>query len=70
MTRKQLRYGHFYGPGTYYANDAPTAADVRQGHYPIVDQWPGTCSFVQIEDTAMAWLQADCPWFIGYLYHR
>ena len=58
MTGVVLRYGHFYGPGTYYANDGAIAAAVRQGHYPIVDQGPGTCSFVQIEDAATATVQA------------
>jgi nucleoside-diphosphate-sugar epimerase len=56
MTGVVLRYGHFYGPGTYYANDGAIA--VRQGQYPIVDQGTGTCSFVHIEDAATATVQA------------
>ncbi|EDX82739.1 NAD dependent epimerase/dehydratase family [Synechococcus sp. PCC 7335] len=58
MTGVVLRYGHFYGPGTYYANDGVITTAVRQGLYPIVDQEAGTCSFVQIEDAATATVQA------------
>jgi len=58
MTGVVLRYGHFYGPGTYYANDGAIAIAVRQGQYPIVDQGTGTCSFVHLEDAATATVQA------------
>jgi hypothetical protein len=33
-----LRYGWFYGPGTYYANDGPMAADVRRRRFPVVGE--------------------------------
>src|SRR5918994_1811554 len=31
-----LRYGWFYGPGTYFATGGSTAEDVRRRRYPIV----------------------------------
>ncbi len=58
MTGMVLRYGHFYGPGTYYDKNGVIAAAVRQGQYPIVDQGQGTCSFIHIEDAAAATVQA------------
>ena len=30
-----LRYGFFYGPGTYYAPDGHTAGEVRKRRYPV-----------------------------------
>ena len=38
-----LRYGFFYGPGTYYGEDGSIAADVRRRRFPIVGRAPG-CS--------------------------
>ncbi|MEM9217269.1 MAG: NAD(P)-dependent oxidoreductase [Cyanobacteria bacterium P01_F01_bin.150] len=58
MTGIVLRYGHFYGPGTYYDKNGAIATAVRQGHYPIVDQGRGTASFIQIDDAATATVQA------------
>ncbi|MEL6556121.1 MAG: NAD(P)-dependent oxidoreductase [Cyanobacteria bacterium J06621_11] len=58
MTGMVLRYGHFYGPGTYYDRQGAIATAVRQGQYPIVEQGKGICSFVQIEDAAAATVQA------------
>ena len=58
MTGIVLRYGHFYGPGTYYDEQGAIATAIRQGHYPIVDQGQGTCSFIHIEDAAAATVQA------------
>lgn len=58
ITGMVLRYGHFYGPGTYYDRQGATSTAVRQGQYPIVEQGKGTCSFVQIEDAAAATVRA------------
>jgi nucleoside-diphosphate-sugar epimerase len=53
-----LRYGFFYGPGTYYASDGTTAADVRRRRQPIVGKGSGTVSFIHVEDAADATLAA------------
>ena len=36
-----LRYGFFYGPGTYYASDGSIAAQVRKRQLPIVGRGAG-----------------------------
>lgn len=48
-----LRYGYFYGPGTFYASDGSIADLVRRGELPIV-QGEDLTSFVQVEDAAAA----------------
>jgi len=53
-----LRYGHFYGPGTFYALDGPIAASARNGQMPIIGDGTGTYSFVHVDDAAAATLQA------------
>lgn len=49
-----LRYGYFYGPGTYYAADGTTARDVIARRYPIVGRGTGVFSFVHVDDAAAA----------------
>ena len=49
-----LRYGFFYGPGTYYAEEGSTTADVRRHRMPIVGKGTGTFSFVHVDDAADA----------------
>jgi nucleoside-diphosphate-sugar epimerase len=49
-----LRYGFFYGPGTYYGEDGSTTADVRRRRMPIVGKASGVFSFVHIDDAADA----------------
>ncbi len=53
-----LRYGHFYGPGTFYAPDGSTAASVRNGQMPIVGNGMGTYSFIHVDDAAVATIHA------------
>jgi 2-alkyl-3-oxoalkanoate reductase len=53
-----LRYGYFYGPGTYYADDGSVAEQVRKRRFPIVGKGNGVFSFVHIEDAARATLAA------------
>jgi len=53
-----LRYGQFYGPGTYYALDGDIAEQVRRRRFPIVGPGEGVFSFVQIEDAASATVAA------------
>jgi nucleoside-diphosphate-sugar epimerase len=54
-----LRYGLFYGPGTWYAPDGLFAEQVRRGELSADD---GITSFVHVDDAARATLQAlDWP---------
>ena len=39
-----LRYGWFYGPGTFYAADGASADDVRRRRQPVVGKRAGACS--------------------------
>jgi nucleoside-diphosphate-sugar epimerase len=47
-----LRYGQFYGPGTYYASDGNIADQVRRRRFPIVGRGEGVFSFIHIDDAA------------------
>ena len=49
-----LRYGWFYGPGTYYAAEGSIAEMVRKRRFPIVGGSDGLFSFIHIEDAAGA----------------
>jgi nucleoside-diphosphate-sugar epimerase len=49
-----LRYGFFYGPGTYYGEGGSTTADVRRRRMPIVGKGTGMFSFVHVDDAADA----------------
>jgi nucleoside-diphosphate-sugar epimerase len=53
-----MRYGFFYGPGTWYAKDADMGEQVRQQQVPIVGAGQGVWSFVHIEDAAFATVAA------------
>lgn len=50
-----LRYGLFYGRGTWYAKDGFMAAEVRRGALPATD---GVSSFIHVDDAARAALLA------------
>jgi len=53
-----LRYGQFYGPGTYYASDGHLGREVRRRRFPIVGPGTGTFSFLHVEDAAGATVAA------------
>jgi 2-alkyl-3-oxoalkanoate reductase len=53
-----LRYGFFYGPGTWYATDGDVAEQVRHQQFPIVGNGEGLWSWVHIEDAAQATVAA------------
>jgi len=53
-----LRYGFFYGPGTYYASDGSTVADLRRRRIPIVGKGTGVFSFIHVDDAADATVAA------------
>jgi len=49
-----LRYGFFYGPGTWFNPDGDVARQVRQQRFPIVGNGDGVASWLHIEDAAEA----------------
>jgi nucleoside-diphosphate-sugar epimerase len=53
-----LRYGQFYGPGTYYAADGSIGERVRRRQFPIVGRGEGMFSFIHIDDAAAATVAA------------
>jgi 2-alkyl-3-oxoalkanoate reductase len=53
-----LRYGFFYGPGTYYASDGSIAAQVRKRQFPVVGKGQGMTSYVHLHDAAAATVAA------------
>jgi nucleoside-diphosphate-sugar epimerase len=56
-----LRYGFFYGPGTWYTTDGDMAEQVRQQQEAIIGAGQGVSSWVHIDDAAEATVKAvDC----------
>ncbi len=53
-----LRYGFFYGPGTWFNSDGDVAEQVRQRQFPIIGNGEGVASWLQIEDAATAAIAA------------
>jgi nucleoside-diphosphate-sugar epimerase len=49
-----LRYGMFYGPGTWYAKDGDVGQQVRKRRCPIIGHGEGTYSFIHVDDAASA----------------
>lgn len=56
-----LRYGFFYGPGTWFAKDGNMADQVRNQSFPLVENAHGLWNFVHVEDAAQATIASfDC----------
>src|SRR5262245_22343807 len=53
-----LRYGFFYGRGTWFNPDGDVAQQVRQRQFPIVGNGEGVWSWLHIEDAAIATVAA------------
>lgn len=53
-----LRYGWFYGPGTYYASGGSTYLETRRRRLPIVGSGAGVMSHVHVDDAAAATVAA------------
>jgi nucleoside-diphosphate-sugar epimerase len=53
-----LRYGQFYGPGTYFAADGHLGREVSRRRFPIIGPGTGTFSFIHVEDAAGATVAA------------
>jgi nucleoside-diphosphate-sugar epimerase len=47
-----LRYGFFYGPGTWFNPDGDVARQVRQRQFPVIGDGEGVASWLHIEDAA------------------
>jgi len=57
-----LRYGFFYGPGTWYTREGDIGIQVRQQQVSIIGEGQGVYSFVHIDDAAAATVAAlECP---------
>lgn len=53
-----LRYGFFYGPGTWYWSDGAFSRHLIQGEVSLIGQGSSTFSFIHIEDAAQATVEA------------
>ena len=53
-----LRYGFFYGPGTWFNPDGDVARQVRQRQFPVIGDGEGVASWLHIEDAAAATVAA------------
>jgi 2-alkyl-3-oxoalkanoate reductase len=57
-----LRYGFFYGPGTWYSREGDMGEQARQQQVPVVGNGEGVWSWVHIDDAAAATAAAlECP---------
>ena len=53
-----LRYGFFYGPGTWFVSDGDVGEQMRQQQVPIIGNGQGVWSWVHIDDAAEATVRA------------
>jgi 2-alkyl-3-oxoalkanoate reductase len=54
-----LRYGFFYGPGTYHDPDKGSISQqIREQKYPVIGSGTGMFSFIHVEDAAAATVAA------------
>ena len=53
-----LRYGFFYGPGTWYCSEGDMGDQVRRQLVPVIGKGEGVWSWVHIEDAAVATVAA------------
>lgn len=53
-----MRYGFFYGPGTWFHPDGDVARQVREQGIPIIGGGDGVWSWLHTEDAALATIQA------------
>lgn len=53
-----LRYGFFYGPGTWYWPDEAFSQHVARGEVALVGEGRGVFSFIHVEDAAQATVAA------------
>ena len=53
-----LRYGMFYGPGTWYSADGDVGVQVKARKFPLIGDGEGLFSFVHVDDAAEATVKA------------
>jgi 2-alkyl-3-oxoalkanoate reductase len=53
-----LRYGFFYGPGTWYVSDGDMGEQVRRRQLPIIGNGQGVWNWLHIDDAADATVRA------------
>jgi nucleoside-diphosphate-sugar epimerase len=53
-----LRYGWFYGPGTYLGTGGSMAHDVARRRFPVIGEGNGLYSFIHVDDAAAATVAA------------
>jgi nucleoside-diphosphate-sugar epimerase len=53
-----LRYGQFYGPGTYYDRGGAIEMEVARRRLPVIGAGTGVSSFIHVEDAAGATVAA------------
>jgi nucleoside-diphosphate-sugar epimerase len=53
-----LRYGFYYGPGTWYDRDGAIGTMVRRRRYPLIGRGEGRSSFVHVDDAVEATVRA------------
>jgi 2-alkyl-3-oxoalkanoate reductase len=53
-----LRYGFFYGPGTWFCSEGDMGDQVRRQLVPVIGKGEGVWSWVHIEDAAAATVAA------------
>ena len=53
-----LRYGFFYGPGTWFSCDGDMGEQVREQRMPVIGEGQGVWSWVHVEDAATATVAA------------
>jgi nucleoside-diphosphate-sugar epimerase len=58
MEASALRYGFFYGPGTWYHPDGAVAETVRKQQFPLIGEGNSIWSFVHVDDAARATVAA------------
>jgi 2-alkyl-3-oxoalkanoate reductase len=49
-----LRYGFFYGPGTWYESDGSTTREIRRRRFPLIGGGDGILSLIHVADAAAA----------------
>lgn len=53
-----MRYGFFYGPGTWFTNEGDVGHQVRQRQVPVIGAGQGVWNWIHIEDAASATVAA------------
>ena len=53
-----LRYGAFYGPGTWFSRNSSLSQQVLARKYPIIGDGEGVCSWIHVSDAARATIAA------------